>query len=222
MNRIIAFTVMICALMLAGCAAPVPYDYTELKKSKPKSILVLPPINESPDINAGPSMLTQITQPLSEAGYYVLPVAVVDETFKQNGLTESTDIHALSTAKLQQIFGADAVMYVKVVEYGTSYMVISSDTRVTATATLVDLRSGALLWSGKASASSSEDNNHNNSNNLIAMLITAAVKQISSTIRDEGHTIAGITSNRMLSAGHFNGILYGPRSPLYGKDDLKS
>jgi hypothetical protein len=38
------------------------------------------------------------------------------------------------------------------------------------------------------------------------------------TVMDQSHQIAGITSTRLLSAGVPNGILYGPRSPNYGKD----
>jgi len=50
------------------------------------------------------------------------------------------------------------------------------------------------------------------------MLITAAVKQIINTSTDAGHPIAGITSQRLLSAGQRTGLLYGPRSPKYGTD----
>ena len=44
------------------------------------------------------------------------------------------------------------------------------------------------------------------------------INQVSNTLTDKSHDIAGITSVRLLSAGTPNGILYGPRSPKYGKD----
>ena len=53
---------------------------------------------------------------------------------------------------------------------------------------------------------------------LIGMLITAAVKQIINSSTDAGFPIAGVASNRLLSAGHPAGLLYGPRSPKYGTD----
>ena len=83
-------------------------------------------------------MLSQATVPLAESGYYVLPVALVEETFRQNGLTVPADIHAVPVAKLREIFGADAALYVTVTEYGSKYQVISSVTRVAANARLVD------------------------------------------------------------------------------------
>lgn len=216
MKSIFAICAVMMALLLTGCAKPVQHDYSAFKQSKPKSILVLLPQNQSPEVAASHGMLSQVTLPLSEAGYYVLPVAVVEETFKQNGMTNAGDISAASPAKLHKIFGADAVLYITVVQYGTSYQIITSDTRVTANAKLVDLRNGQLLWSGSATASSNEGDN--SSGGIIGMLVQAAVSQISNTLQYRSHDIAGVTSARMLTAGTPNGILYGPRSPQYGKE----
>ncbi|AOR63104.1 DUF799 domain-containing protein [Pectobacterium wasabiae] len=217
MNRFLGLCGLVFALLLTGCAKPVPYDYTSFKQSKPKSILVLPPVNHSPDVKASYSLVSQVTYPLAESGYYVLPVAVVDETFKQNGLSTASDIHALSTVKLHQIFGADAALYLDVKEYGTSYIVINSETRVSADARLVDLRTGKLLWSGSATASSNEQQSNSNGG-IIGILVQAAVNQIADTISDKGHDIAGVTSARLLAAGRSRGMLYGPRSLQYGKE----
>ena len=116
---------LLLALLLSGCAPKKSYDYTAFRQSKPKSILVLLPKNESPDVKAGYGVLSQVTLPLAEAGYYVFPVAVVENTFKQNGVVNGEEMHGVSHQKLREIFGADAVLYLKVTEYGTSYQVIN-------------------------------------------------------------------------------------------------
>ncbi len=204
--------------LLSACAAPTKQvDYTAFKNSRPRSILVLPPTNETADVQATNSMLSQMTMPLAESGYYVLPVAVMDETFRQNGLTTAVDIQATSPAKLRDIFGADAALYSKVTQYGTVYHLIDSATIVTASAKLVDLRTGDVLWQGRASASSNEGNN-SSAGGLIGMLVQAAIKQIANSLMDRSHDIAGVTSYRLLHAGPPNGLLYGPRSPRYGTD----
>lgn len=204
--------------LCVGCAPTKSVDYSAFKQSRPRSIVVLPPLNESPDVKATYGMLAQVTYPLAEAGYYVLPVALVDETFRQDGVTAPGDIHQIPVTKLHEIFGADAALYITVTAYGTSYMVISSATIVTASAKLVDLKSGATLWTGTASASSEEGGN-NGGGGLVGALVTAAVKQIiSSSVDDAGYPIAGITGQRLLSAGQPTGLLYGPRSPKYGTD----
>lgn len=204
-------------LMLAGCATQPGYDYSAFRESRPRSILVLPPLNDSPDVNATYSMYAQTTLPLAESGYYVLPVTLVDEAFRQNGLTAPADIQQVPLKKLREIFGADAALYIKVTHYGTKYMIISSETRVSAEGKLVDLRSGATLWEGTATASSEEGNN-NSGGGVVGLLVKAVITQIADTLSNRGHPIAGITADRLLSAGRPNGILYGPRSPKYQKD----
>jgi hypothetical protein len=211
-------TMVAAGLLLAACATRQPYDYSAFKEARPASILVLPPLNTSPDINATYSVMSQTTAPLAESGYYVFPVALVDETFKQNGLTTPADIHGIAAGKLREIFGADAALYIDVKQYGTSYAIISSETRVTAEAKLVDLRSGKTLWAGSASASSAEGDS--NSGGLIGMLVKAAIRQIVETVSSQGHVIAGRAGARLLSAGRPNGILYGPRSTMYLKDGV--
>ena len=213
---------MLPALIVMGCATKpteVPYDYTAFKLSNPASIVVLPPLNNSPDIKATYSMLSQVSHPLAEAGYYVLPVALVDETFKQNGLTRSADIHAVEAKKIREIFGADAALYVTVTNYGTAYRVIASVTAVTATAKLVDLKTGTVLWTGAATASNNEDGN-NGGGGLVGMLVATAIKQIANTLTDAAHPIAGLTSYRLLSGGMSKGLLYGPRSNHYQAERL--
>ncbi len=203
--------------MLSGCvSAPDGYDYSSFRQADPHSIIVLPPINHTPEVVAPYSVMAQISAPIAESGYYVFPVAVVDQTFKSNGMTVAEDVQSVPIAKLHEIFGADAALYTTIEEYGTTYVVISSDTVVTVSAALVDLRSGAVLWQGKARASSAETRN-SNSGGLIGMLVEAAVNQIFETINDKGFEIAAITSNRLLSSEGYNGLLYGPYSPKYGQ-----
>lgn len=144
----------------------------------------------------------------------MLPVALTTETFRHNGLTAAGDIHQVAPAKLREIFGADTALYLTIKEYGTSYLVLNSETVVSAEAKLVDLRSGRELWSGAARASSNEQRS-NSSGNLVSMLVVALVNQIADTVSDKGYEIAGITSARLLSAGQPNGLLYGPYSPKY-------
>lgn len=218
MRKIQLFTAVLLTLILAGCvSSPPAMDYTAFKKSNPKSILVLPPVNHTTEVIAPYGVLANVTIPLAEAGYYVFPVALVDETFKNNGLTVAEDIHAVPSKKLHEIFGADAVMYLEVQEYGTSYAILSSDTVVVVQAKLVDNKTNEILWQGNARAASSEQNNGNGAG-LVGMLVEAAVTQIMETAMDTGFEIAGIASERLLSPQARHGLLYGPRSPKYGKE----
>lgn len=204
-------------LVMAGCATPPPpYDYTAFIKAKPASLLVLPPLNDSPDVKATPSVWAHATRPLSEAGYYVLPITLVDETFRQNGLSIATDVQQVSAQKLREFFGADAALYMRIKGYGTKYAVINSETRVEVEGRIVDLRTGVLLWEGKAVASSAEQQQQSQGG-LVGLLVSALVNQIVGTATDAAFNYAGIANARLLGAPRPNGVLPGPRSPLFGQ-----
>lgn len=198
---------------LTGCAhqQAAQFDYSAFRNSNPKSILVLPPQNQSPEVDASYGVLSQVSFPLAEGGYYVFPVAVVAQTFRENGLTEAGDIHSVSPTKLYEIFGADTVLYLTVTDYGVSYKILQSEARVSVSGTLVDLRTGETLWQGNATASDQEGNS--GGGDLVSTLITAVVTQvINTTISDPSFGVAGIAVNRLLTPNSNGGLLYGPRA----------
>jgi hypothetical protein len=88
----------LCVLGLAvtlftGCATTPKSnrDLSAYHANMPKSILVLPPVNESPDTRATYGYWSTVTLPVAEAGYYVFPISVVDTLFKENGVTNGYD-----------------------------------------------------------------------------------------------------------------------------------
>ncbi|MDR2208428.1 MAG: DUF799 domain-containing protein [Azoarcus sp.] len=204
------------ALLLCACATPVAQmDYTAFRENRPRSILVLPPINQSPEVEATASFFATSTAPLAESGYYVIPVTLADEAFKQNGVTVAEEAHAIELGKLREIFGADAALYVTVTRFGTSYRILSSVVEATASAKLIDLRSGQELWSGQAVV---VINNNNSGGGLVGALVGAIVNQIVNTVSDRSHDAARMANYQMLSAGRRNSILFGPYHPMSGTD----
>ena len=123
---------------------------------------------------------------------------------------------ALPISKLREVFGADAVVYIKVARYGTSYKVVDSETRVEVEGRMVDLRTGQDLWAGRAFASSAEQSQQSQGG-LVGLLVTAIVKQIVGTATDASFNFAGTAQVRLLGAPRYNGILPGPRSPQFGQ-----
>jgi len=209
-------TAMGAALLLCACAAPVTQiDTTAFRESRPRSILVMPPINQSPDVKAPMTFLATSTIPLAESGYYVIPVALSEETFKQNGVTVAEEAQAIELGKLREIFGADAALYITITRFGTSYRLISSVVEAAASAKLVDLRTSRELWSGQAFVTLG---NNNSGGGLIGALVSAVINQIANTITDKSHDAGRIANYQMLSAGHQNSILFGPYHPRYETD----
>ena len=212
------------AFALGGCATNTAQiakkDYSAYRAADPKTILILPPKNTSPDVAASYGFYSNTQAPVAESGYYVLPISLVDEQFKSNGLTVVDDIHQVDFRKLREVFGADAALYITVTDYGTRYLVIDSVTTVTAQARLVDLKTGRELWAGRASANSNEGGG-NSGGGLIGMLVSAALSQIVNSVGDAGHGMAKVTAGRLLSAGGSHSMLPGPRSPAYPKQKVQ-
>lgn len=205
------------ALLCVGCATPpAPYDYSAFQRARPASLLVLPPLNLSPDVKASAAIWSHAVRPLAEAGYYVLPVTLVDETFQQNGVQTPAEAQNISPQKLRDYFGADAAVYLTVTRYGTSYQVLVSETRVDVEARIVDLRSGELLWQGKAAASSAEQSQQS-SGGLVGLLVTALVQQVVGTATDAAYHYGALANARLLGAPRATGVLPGPRWPQQGQ-----
>ena len=193
-------------ITFTGCATK-PYDYTNFRAHPPRSILVLPPINESTDTRATYGYLSTVTRPLAEMGYYVYPVAVVDQFMKENGLPTAGEMQQVPLNKLRDVFGADAVLYVTIKQYGSKYRVITSTTIVTAEGKLVDTQTGLTLWEGTANVEQSSS-----SGNAIADLIVAAVDQVINSSTDQAHDMSSQV-NIQLFMTKDHGLLYGPYFP---------
>lgn len=201
-------------ILLASCGtkkAP-SYDYSALKESKPKSILVVMPVNNTVDAKADTSVIAKASYHLAEKGYYVYPVALVDETFKQNGLIDGAAIRSANPKKIYEIFGADSILYLNVNEYGTSYQVFDSVTKVSLEGVLVDLKTGKTLWEGTGSHSQGSTNSNDGA--LVA-LVKAVVSQVIDTSKDKGYEVASFAMSNLIHLGKNGGLLVGPRHPSY-------
>ncbi|MBM4310841.1 MAG: hypothetical protein FJ119_07835 [Deltaproteobacteria bacterium] len=176
--------VLACSVvMTSGCATTMaPYDYTAFETSRPRSIVVIPPLNNSIEVNAPYVYLSTITRPLAEKGYYVFPVYMIDYFFKENGLPTPEDMNGIPLEKIGEHIGADAVLYITIEEWGQKYQVIQSVTKVRATLKLVDVKTGALLWD---STSVAEASSGDGGGGLAGMLVNAVVTQVlNSTVSD--------------------------------------
>ncbi|MDR0314291.1 MAG: DUF799 domain-containing protein [Treponema sp.] len=214
--RISFFAIAAGMFLLNACVSQqTGFDDTAFRQSRPRSILVMPPINMSNDMGAPATFLATSVMPLAESGYYVIPVALSELTFRLNGVTVAEEAHAISPLRLREIFGADAALYITITHYGVTYILVNSVVKASASARLVDLRTGQELWKGDVSVDLS---NNYNSNSLLALIVVAAVDQVVNTVTDKAYDAGKQANAKLLSAGNYNGLLYGPYHELYESD----
>ena len=211
--------ILFCACVVQPPIKPSePIDpYAAFRSSSPRSILVMPPVNQSPDINGSVAFLATSTWPLAEAGYYVIPVSLSNRMFIENGITVAEDAHAIEPSRLRQIFGADSALYITITRYGVRYVGIDSLVEAAAFARLIDLKNGIELWSDRLTLSESS-NSGNKNDNILEIFITAALSQVINTLSDRAYDVAKKANHQLLSAGRKKGLLYGPYHSKYGKD----
>lgn len=196
------------ALLLGACAS-APRDDGAYLEHMPTSILVLPPLDETPEVDAGPGFLATVTRPLAEQGYYVFPVAVVDRLLRENGLPDAHEMHQVPLDKLDEVFGADAVLYVTLTDWGTEYLVLSSVTSVGYRARLVDVATGTTLWQGSGlQAQSSSDGG----GGIVGALIGAVISQVATSVSDPSPGVARNAHRVILRDGR-RGLLLGEHHP---------
>jgi hypothetical protein len=179
MKRIVSLVTVLAALLLTGCASNVvKQDLSAFHAAKPRSILVVPATNKSVDVDAPAYLLTTLTVPLAEKGFYVFPIHTAKTVLEQEGLYEGEQIHNQPPAHLAQMFGADAVLYVTINQWDAKYMVISTTVTVDFDYRLV-AKDGTELWRANKRMQYSPQNQNTGHplGNLIAAAITAAMER---------------------------------------------
>ena len=171
MTRLL-YSIVLLAL-LSGCVATQPKNYDSFNAASPRSILIVPVVNNSVEVTAPDYFLSTITIPLAEQGYYVFPVNLVKRMLEDDGLSDASLVHGASVEKLSNLFGADAVLYIIINQWDAKYMVLSTQVTVALAYVIKDGKTGEILWEHQQNMVYVPQNN--NSGNPIIDLIVMAV-----------------------------------------------
>ncbi|MFT6437756.1 MAG: hypothetical protein ACJAVI_005837 [Candidatus Azotimanducaceae bacterium] len=139
---------------------------------KPVSIVIVPAINQTTAADAGDLLYATVTQPFANHGYYVLPVPVVADIFRREGILEGTQVKGIPTALFKQNFGADAVLFMTITEWDKNYAVIAASVVVGIEYVLLSTTTNEVLWSYTQRL---EMDTSGSSGNLIVDLIATAI-----------------------------------------------
>ena len=136
---ILTFTGCGPAYITKGAAFPKMYE------QQPKSLLILPPMNESTDAEAKDYYMTTTEMPFALMGYYIFPTEMVSDIMKQEGIYNTELLYNMPLDKYYEYFGADAVLFTKIKKWDVSYMVIASNLTVSIEARIVSTKTSEEL-----------------------------------------------------------------------------
>jgi len=170
--------IVLASLLLAGCVAqPVKKDMSAFVAAAPRSILVVPVINKSLDVDAPNYVLATLPVPVAEKGYYVFPVNTTKYVLEQEGFYEGERVHQQPPSVLAKMFGADAVLYVIINRWDAQYALITTTVTVEFEYRLVN-KDGAEIWAEQKKMVYQPQNNNSGGHpaaQLIAVLVNAAI-----------------------------------------------
>jgi hypothetical protein len=214
MNPVSKLFLLGSVLMLTACVgAPKRYDYAQFRTEAPRSILVVPVINKSVDVNAPDYFLATIATPLAERGYYVFPVNMVKSVLSDDGLSDANLVHSGDPRRLGELFGADAVMYISIERWDAKYVVLSTTVTVELNYTIKSAHTGEVLWSNHQQVVYQPQANSGGLAGLLANAIVAAIAKAAPNYMPLAHQ-----ANNGAINFKGTGLPAGPYDGLFGKD----
>lgn len=110
MKRIICLS-LVCCLLTSCSYITRGSQYPKMYEEKPVTLLIMPPINNSTNVEAKDLLYTSISRPLVEAGYYVISPLLAMDILKSESAYDAEMFFDAPLAMFNQFFGADAVVF---------------------------------------------------------------------------------------------------------------
>jgi len=190
-------------------------EFPGMYNEKPRSLMIMPPMNESTAADAKDYYATTIEMPLAFHGFYVFPYEITADVLKQQGIYDTELLYNMPLTKFYEYFGADAVLFTKIKKWDTSYMILASNLTVSVDAEIKSTRSSEVLWQYNGTVV--VDLSGGSSGGGLAGLIAKAVVTAVSTAAADYTTYAKRANGRFIGS-----MPYGYYHPGYLKDqDVK-
>lgn len=105
--------ILLCCFVASGCTPMLTrgVQYANMYEHKPTTLLVMPPINNTTNVEAKDLLYTSISKPLIEAGYYVISPYLAMDVLKNESAYDAELFIDAPLNSFHQYFGADAVVF---------------------------------------------------------------------------------------------------------------
>lgn len=181
--------------------------YAKLYEEKPVSILVMPPINNTSNVEAKDLLYTSVSRNIAEAGYYVISPLIAMDVLRNESAYDAEYFMNSSLGKFKEYFGVDAVVFAIIENWAkegwiihtkVNYMMKSTTTNEILFERSCDLHLDLMKSSGTGG--------------LLGVLVDAIATAVDVAMTE--HIEAARYANHYV----FDDLPYGKYSPLYMLD----
>lgn len=216
MRRLFLLVILAAASMIAvSCGSTSGLTrgslYPQFYEEKPVTLLIMPPINNTTNVEAKEYLYTSISRPLAEAGYYVISPLLAMEVFKAESAYDAELFVNGPFDKFREYFGADAIVFSEINSWTKAGFGINTNIRYFIKST----RTGEIIFDRTCDLflDLSIDNNANNKNqSTLGALLSLAANVINTATTD--HIVAARKANYYI----FDDIPRGKYSPWHMED----
>jgi hypothetical protein len=211
MKKII-LTISVAGILLFSACSPKLLPKAEVYKKiydeKPTSILIMPPINRTTNVEAKEFFHTTLSMPLLNAGYYVIPPFLSMEILKRESAYDSELFLDVSLSEFGKVFGADLALFT-IIHKWEKASVLGTIT-VEVEYILKSVKTNDIVYQRKGGITVNANTSYGQSG--FGALVGMAVAAIQTATTD--HAIVGAACNNVT----LQDLPAGPYSPLYGHD----
>ena len=178
--------VFLTALTLSACGIATPDKLTRgslypgMYEEKPLTLLVMPPINNTANVEAKELLYTSISRPLAEAGYYVIPPTLAMDVLRQESAYDAELFLDRPLLQFHKFFGADAVVFSIIDSWAKQGIGIRTKIRYLIKSTLTD----QVLFDRTCDLFLDLSVNSGGNNGLLGALVDLAASALNTALTD--------------------------------------
>lgn len=188
-------------------------NYPKMYEENAASILVMPPINKTVNVEAKEYFYTSMATPLAEKGYYVISPFVAMDLLKSESAYDSEMFINGKLSPFKEIFGADAVLFTIINTWSKS--TIGSSITVNIEYILKSTTSNEVLFTRKGELTL-DTSISSSGGGLAGMLVSTIASAVNTALTDK------VIAARMCNNYVLSDMPEGKYSSMYGKDkDVK-
>lgn len=209
MKKIIPILMMAAVLCSCGTANRITREsqYAAMYENMPLTILVMPPINNTSNVEAKDLLYTSISRPLAEAGYYVISPLLAMDILKAESAYDAEMFIDKPLTMFRDYFGADAVVFSQIDTWTKRGFGIDTKIRYMIKSTTSD----EILFDRSCDLYLDLSEN-SGGHSMLSVLVDLAVSAINTATTD--HIVAARRANYYI----FSDIPRGKYSPEYLQD----